>query len=38
MRARQRGNHGATDRTSTTPPAQIIGASQHARFSTVPWL
>lgn len=31
-------NHGATDRTSTTPPAPIIGASQHAMFSTALWL
>lgn len=37
-RARQRGNRGATDRTSTTPPAQIIGVSQRAAFNTVPWL
>lgn len=37
-RARQRGNQGATDRTSTTPLAQIISMSQHAAFNTAPWL
>lgn len=38
VRARQQGNRGTTDRTSTTPLAQIIGVSQHAVFNTVPWL
>lgn len=31
-------DQGATDRTSTTPLAQIIGMSQHAMFNTLPWL
>lgn len=38
VRARQRGNRGATDRTSTTPLAQIISVSQNAMFNTIPWL